>query len=69
MKCTYALICNTYSGRTSFGVQAANEVGHTVAEANDISVDKAKVAHLVQLCNNLELSILHFFDVVDDFIG
>ncbi len=69
MKCTYALICNTYSGRTSFGVKVTNKAGHTVAEAKDISGDQAKVARLVQLCNNLELSNLHFFDVVDDFIG
>ena len=69
MKCTYALICNTYSNRTSFGIKATDSSGQVIAEARNISDDKARVSHLVRLCNHLELSSLHFFDVVDDFIG
>lgn len=69
MKCTYALLCNTYQDRACFGIKVTNEKGQTVAEARDISEDKARTEHLVQLCNTLELSSLHFFDVVDDFIG
>ena len=69
MKCTYALICNTYLNRTSFGIKVTDPSGQVIAEAMDISNDKAKISHLVRLCNHLELSSLHFFDVVDDFIG
>ena len=69
MKCTYTLICNTYANRTSFGITVTDPAGHVIAEARDISNDNARVSHLVKLCNHLELSSLHFFDVIDDFIG
>ena len=35
----------------------------------DVSVDKNFVNSLVDLCNKLELSPLHLFEIVDDSIG
>lgn len=35
---------------------------------NDISTDKEKVERLVALCNELELSPIHIYDVIDDFL-
>ena len=34
----------------------------------DISVNKAKVENLVNLCNKLDLSFIHLYDVIDDFL-
>lgn len=38
----------------------------TVVE--DISTDKSSVERLVGLCNELELSPVHLYDVIDDFL-
>ena len=35
---------------------------------NDISTNKEKVEKLVFLCNELELSPIHIYDVIDDFL-
>ena len=34
----------------------------------DISVNKSKIKTLVNLCNKNNLSLIHIYDVVDDFL-
>lgn len=34
----------------------------------DISIDKAKIEKLVSLCNELDLSPKHIYDVIEDFL-
>ena len=34
----------------------------------DISINKQKIEKLVNLCNELELSPIHIYDVIDDFL-
>ena len=36
---------------------------------HDISADKPRMEHLVELCNRLELSPLHLWDGVEDFLA
>ncbi len=36
---------------------------------SDISVDYEKISTLVTLCNQLELSPIHLWDVVEDFLA
>ena len=40
-----------------------------IFKKEDVSVDKNFVNSLVDLCNKLELSPLHLFEIVDDSIG
>ncbi len=59
--------------RVSYGVAAyalTNEgsADVIVASVHDISEDKQAVADLVSLCNNLELSVIHLQDAVEDFL-
>lgn len=35
----------------------------------DLSLDRSEVEKLVKLCNELELSPLHFRDVLEDFLA
>ncbi len=39
-----------------------------VDSIRDISSDKERICALVHKCNNLKISLLHFHDVVDDFL-
>ena len=38
-------------------------------EVEDLSMDRREVEELVQKCNRLELSPLHFQDVLEDFMN
>ena len=35
----------------------------------DLSLDSKKVSSLIDICNSLELSPLHLWDVVNDFLA
>ncbi|MBQ7128906.1 MAG: hypothetical protein IJO19_02845 [Clostridia bacterium] len=35
---------------------------------NDISTEKEKIEKLVSLCNELDLSPIHIYDVIEDFL-
>lgn len=62
------------SSRISYGiaVYAASEEDGTdtiVASVHDITADKRALSELIDLCNRLELSIIHLNDVVEDFLA
>ncbi len=55
----------------SFGILFTPDVnsrdGNSVIWISDITVDYTKIAALVELCNRLDLSPDHLWDVVEDF--
>lgn len=62
------------SRRTSYGIAVydnAEEDGTaTILEAvHDITSDKQSLSELVDLCNRLELSTIHLYDVIEDFLS
>ena len=74
-KVRYGIIEETYgcekNVRTSYGIvayDAENGVSDVFASLHDISDDKKKVFDLATKCNELELSLEHFEDVVTDFL-
>jgi hypothetical protein len=40
-----------------------------VASVHDVTDDKDRLCDLVDLCNSLELSVCHLYDVVEDFLA
>lgn len=56
---------------TSYGIMYGTVKGgeiHAEKIILDISLDFGKVQNIVRLCNRKNLSILHFDDVIYDFI-
>lgn len=60
--------------RTAYGIVAyanADEDGTAtiVSGVYDITDDREELEKLVALCNDLELSVIHLKDVVEDFLA
>lgn len=71
MEYRYLMTSFYYADIHSYGIAAAvNYDGcFAIIEAyTDLSTDKASVEHLVDLCNDLRLDVLHLMDIVDDFL-
>lgn len=75
---TYAISKETYSYngdcREAYGlvVYADAETDGTatiVASARDITSDKKILQNLVDRCNNEKIPIIHFDDIVEDFLA
>lgn len=63
-----------YEGTTreAFGLVAYAELDGTatiVATANDLSSDEIKLQELANKCNEDKLELVHFNDIVEDFIA
>ena len=69
MKCKYEVISDSLDGYVFYGIAVYSAVGDMIAEVRDISTNGAAVSNLVDKCNKLELSLLHLYDVIDDFLG
>lgn len=73
MDCKYVLIRDTYSDdagiHVGYGIAAVDHKLVRCSAATDLSTDESKVAELVRKCNELELSLEHFKDVVEDFLN
>ena len=74
----YGVIEGKYSlnglTRTAFGIAVysgpdIDDISNVVLTISDITSDKAKLKSFVELCNRLELSLIHIFDAVDDFLA
>ena len=74
---TYAVSEERYASgdevRISYGIVAYSNADRDgsktiVASVRDVTSDKAGLSRLVNDCNNLELSIVHLNDVVEDFL-
>ena len=73
---TYGIVKETYclgrSARISYGIAAyasAEDTATVLAYIGDITSNEEKLLKLVLRCNEFELSLLHFKDVVEDFIN
>ena len=76
MKVKYIVVKTTYrcegKERTAYGIAMAdvNCDGMSVIKTcSDLSEDEQKVSSFVTLCNKAELSPVHFFDAVEDFLA
>lgn len=78
MTVTYAVTSEVCSfcgiKRISYGIDAHIKTGQNIsstviASVKDITFDKSKLDILVQQCNNLQLSPIHLYDVIEDFIS
>lgn len=76
-KVTYGMTEEVYASgiekRISYGIAAyadAEEDGTAtiVAAVHDVTADRQALSGLVELCNRLELSLIHLNDVVEDFL-
>lgn len=76
-KVTYGISEEKYSlgeeCRTSYGIVAyadadSNGTATIVAAVHDITSDKLALTKLINDCNHLELSAIHLYDVVEDFL-
>ena len=75
---TYGIVQELYAVETehriSYGIAAYANMSEDgtatiVASVRDISSDKHQVEELVNLCNHLQLSLLHLDDVIEDFLS
>ena len=73
---TYGVVEECYTigeeERISYGMVvyadfAMNGPACVVASVCDITSDLKKLLHLVQVCNQLQLSTIHINDVIEDF--
>ncbi len=74
---TYGTVFEIYElngkSRISYGIAVyadakSDGTATIVASARDLTSDKSKINSLVDKCNRLELSPIHFYDVVEDFL-
>lgn len=54
--------------KSVYGVKVKDKTGYLLGIVEDVSTDKMRVNALVMLCNELQLSPLHFYDAINDFI-
>ena len=78
MTVTYGVIRETFildtAERTAYGIAAYADTesdgsATVIARIGDVTPDASKACELAELCNRLELSPMHLYDVVEDFIG
>ena len=72
-KYKYSVVCeeieSEYIGKyVSYGIEVSRE-GKTVCRVSDVSTDRDEIEELVRLCEAEELSVLHIYDVIEDFLG
>ena len=74
---TYGIIEEKYTlgdeTRISYGIAVYsscvhNETTTIIASIHDITSDKEKLLNIANECNRLGLSMLHFYDVIEDFL-
>ncbi len=77
-KVRYGIIEETYVldniRRTSYGVAAYEDLGKegiyaVVMQIGDICSDREKLLTFIESCNQLDLSLIHLRDAVDDFLA
>ena len=78
MKTTYGITEENYAlekdSRVAYGIAAYSDADKDgtatiIASVHDVTSDKEALAALVSLCNSLELSPIHLYDVVADFLA
>ena len=59
--------------RTAYGIALyansdSDGTATVLLSAQDVSANKESLEALVEACNRLELSPIHFFDIIEDFL-
>lgn len=57
------------SRRISYGIAVYAGTDNMVASIHDITSDREKLAAFIGQCNQLELSLVHLADVIEDFLA
>lgn len=52
-----------------FGICVNNEQGCCLCTVHDITCEREQLEGLVTLCNRLNLSFCHLYDVIEDFLS
>ena len=74
----YGIVDETYSidsiKRTSYVIVGYSNIdvdgtATIVISVRDVSDDKQKMLDLIELCNRLEVSDIHLYDVINDFFA
>lgn len=70
----YSVVTEVYAGRVAYGIAAFSDVDADgfvtmLASAHDLTENKERINDLAARCNSEDLSLVHFWDVVEDFIG
>lgn len=74
MQYTYYLREDTIIGQAGeehivYGIEAITPGGETLLAYPDVFFDRGRAEHLVHLCNEGGLSLLHLADVVEDALA
>lgn len=64
---TYRIICKKSEEKENYGIAACLD-GAVVKSIPDISPDKEDIAKIVEMCNELEIELCHFEDIVEDYL-
>ena len=76
-KVIYSITTEVYSfendSRTAYGIVAydhaeSNDAPTVLVSFSDVCSDYQKLKELVDLCNRLNLSPIHLYDVLEDFL-
>lgn len=71
-KLTYVLTENLYCdenhSKTFYGIEVYEAPDKIVATIRDITTDRERLFKFIQTCNLLELSPIHLYDVIEDFL-
>lgn len=51
-----------------YGIEAVGAAGTVLLAFSDIFFDKTKAKHLVTMCNEKRLDLLHLADIVEDIL-
>lgn len=71
-QCRYVLLESRLDGRICFGIAAVMDYDGcmVILQAySDLCTDRSSAERLAALCNELQISLCHLPDVVDDFIA
>lgn len=52
----------------TFGIRAISN-GEVLMEIDDVTIDEERIKEFVRECNDGELSLIHIYDVIEDFLG
>ncbi len=64
----YIAVSETDAKEGSVGI-AAYEGAHLIEQIRDITTNRAEAEQLAKKLNQMEVSLLHFRDVVEDFVA
>lgn len=74
MVCTYRMRKDTMfdeerNAHTVYGIEAIDSDGEILSSFSDVFFDRQQAESFVGLCNDENLSLIHFRDAVEDVLG